>query len=70
MPYRVMAGCVDNLDFFKVSVQKLSSHGKNVTATAVVLLNGDGLRGTRTWNWSVTADEREEKRDTKEKKIK
>lgn len=60
MPYRIMEGCVDNLDFFKVSVQKLSSDGKDVTATAVILLNGDGLRETRTWNWSVAADEREE----------
>ncbi len=65
-----MAGCVDNLDFFKVSVQKLSLDGKNVTATAVVLLHGDGLRETRTCNWCITADEREEKKRHKREKNK
>lgn len=45
--HRIVAGRVDDLNLFQVSVQKLAPDSKDVTAATVVLLDGHRLRETR-----------------------
>lgn len=67
--HRVVAGCVDDLNLFKVSVQKLAPDSKDVTAAAVILFYCYRLRETRP-GAGRTANEREREREINLEKIK
>lgn len=59
--HRIMAGCVDDLNLFKVSVQKLAPDREDVTAATVILLYCYRLRETRP-GAGRAADQRERER--------